>query len=44
MPKPLRLCLRHGQAKVLLTDREFATVVGQSLALLAHEELCDRRA
>ena len=30
--------LRHGQAKVLLTDREFATVVGQSLALLAPEE------
>ena len=36
-PGALAFCLKHGEAKVLITDREFAAGVGEALRLLGRE-------
>src|SRR5204863_6464987 len=36
-PATIAFCLDHGEAKVLITDREFAPVVGKALALVKRD-------
>ncbi len=38
-PETIAFILRHGEAKVLITDREFATVVKEALSRLEHKPL-----
>jgi fatty-acyl-CoA synthase len=38
-PETIAFILRHGEAKVLITDTEFAPVIGQALAQLKHKPI-----